>query len=226
MWSATAFHLYLDIRSGGIALFNPFGAIVGDYFIKWKYWMTADIIIIGLTAISGTMIMLKENKTSNFFSDYFSTQRDIIKTGKVHKLGFILSGLFIGLILNLGDFYLNGMILGDQWRHTMLSLNRNPLGIHVMLLFFLINFMLGIMIIWLYVITSARFGQGYKSAMITGMMTWILVWLWSYLVNFFMDLYPLKIMLVSITWGFFQVIIASLAGSMIYDFAYKGKKSY
>jgi hypothetical protein len=219
LWLATAFHFYLDARSGGIALFNPYGGIIGDRLIPWRYWGIADLVLISLTIIFSTIIFMKEKNMTPSLSDPGNRPKNRVGIEKIKKGRFILSGLLAGLILNLGDFYLNGMILHHAWEAAMSSLHRDPIGIKMMLMFSLMNFVPGMIIIWLYLVFSARFGRGYKTAIITGIVFWFLTYFWGYLANYLMDLYPFKIVWISVVWGFFQLTLATLAGSISYDSA-------
>jgi len=40
----------------------------------------------------------------------------------------ILAGLLAGLVINICEFLVNGLMLGDQWTAGMKSLNRPPMG--------------------------------------------------------------------------------------------------
>jgi hypothetical protein len=217
-WLATAFHLYLDARSGGIALFNPYTMkIIGDRLIPWRYWGIADLVLISLTILFSTIIFLKEKKITPPLADPVSNLKNRADTEKIKTGRFILCGLLAGLILNFGDFYLNGMILRHAWEAAMISLNRAPVSINTLLNFSGLNFVLGIVIVWLYLVFSARFGRGYKTALITGTVIWFLVYFWGYLASYLMGIYPFKIIWVSIVWGFFALTLATLAGTMSYD---------
>jgi hypothetical protein len=217
-WLATAFHLYIDARSGGIALFNPYGGIIGDRLIPWHYWGIADLVLISLTIIFSTLIFFKEKKMTPLLADPVSRPKNQAVVEKIKIGHLVLCGLLAGLILNFGDFYLNGMILRHAWEEAMISLHRAPMGISTLLSFSSLNFVLGIIIIWLYLVFSVRFGRGYKTALITGTVIWFLIYFSGYLANYIMNLYPFKIVWVSIVWGFFAMTLAALAGTMSYDY--------
>lgn len=221
LWAATAFHLYIDIRSGGIKLFNPFGSVVGDYLIPWPYWVMADLVIIVLTIILSLVVFFKERKIAGNSSKQVEILKDNMETENLKKGRFIFSGILAGIVLTIADFYLNGMILRDAWRETMISLNRNPLGFEAIPWYLLMYLFLGFIMIWLYLVVSARYGRGYKSGIITALIVWLLVWVWGFIANYVSGIYPLKIVVISILWGFLELAIASLTGSVFYDAGFK-----
>jgi hypothetical protein len=221
LWLATAFHLYIDARSGGIVLFNPYGSVVGDYLIRWPYWVKADIVIIILVIIFSLIIFLKQRKIAGDSSYPVTIREDVMQVEKLRMGRFIFSGILAGIVLTIADFYLNGMILRDDWRNAMVSLNRIPLGLEAISSYLLMYLFLGIALVWLYLVISSRYGRGYKSGVITAFVVWMLAWAWGFVANYVASIYPLKIVLVSILWGFFQITLASLAGSMFYDSGFK-----
>ena len=222
LWFAVIFHLALDSKSGGIVLFYPFGEVVGDYLIGWDYWVRADLILISLTILMATWIIYKEKRLGLLPSTNFLNPVDAKEN--INKKRLILCGLLAGLILNLGDIYLNGPILADQWSETMQSLNLPPINMVAMVVFFFMNFLLGIGIVWLYLIFSIRYGRGYRSVFYVIFTVWVLIWFWGYMANMILKIYPPDIVLPSLVWGFFEVGLAAITGSFLYDSIYHKKK--
>lgn len=222
LWFAVIFHLALDLKSGGIVLFYPFGNVIGDYMIGWDYWVRTDLILISIMIILTVWIIYKEKKLGLLPSTKFMNPVDVRE--KINKHRLIFCGFISGIILNLGDTYLNGLILGDKWSDTMQSLNLPPISAATVILFFSMNFLLGIGLIWLYLIFSLKYGRGYRSVFYATIIIWVSVWLWSYLANMALKIYPVSIVIPSIIWGFFEIILASIIGSFLYDSIYQQKK--
>lgn len=222
LWFAVIFHLALDSKSGGIVLFYPFGDVVGDYLIGWDYWVRSDLILITVTILLAIWLVYKEKKLGLLPSTQFYEPVDSKERINIRRL--VLCGLLAGLILNLGDIYLNGPILANQWSHTMQTLNLEPISASAMLIFFFMEFLLGIGLIWLYLIFSIKYGRGYRSVFYAAFTVWSLVWLWSYITNMVLKIYPADIVIPSLIWGFFQVGLAAITGSFIYDSIYYQKK--
>jgi heme A synthase len=222
LWFAVIFHLALDSKSGGVALFYPYGDVVGDYLIGWDYWVRADLILIVIMIFLAIWITYKEKKLGLLPSTKFVVPVNIKE--KINKRRFVLCGLLAGFILNLGDTYLNGPMLADRWSETMQALNLEAISTPAMIIFFFMNFLLGMGLVWLYLIYSVKYGRGYRSVLYAATTVWICVWLWSYIANMVMKIYPISIVLPSIIWGFFEVSLAAIAGSFTYDSIYRRRK--
>lgn len=158
-WFAVLFHLTLDSKSGGIALFYLYGDVLGDYLIGWDYWVRTDLILIVIMLLLTLWIIYKEKKLGFLPSTKFLVPVDINE--KIIKHRLILCGLLPGFILNLGDLYMNGPMLADRWSETMQSLNLEAIGVTTPIIFFLMNFILSIGLVWLQVIYSVKYGRGY-----------------------------------------------------------------
>lgn len=223
LWFAVIFHLALDSKSGGIVLFYPYGDVVGDYLIGWDYWVRADLVLIIIMIFLTVWIVYKEKKLGLLPSTKFTVPVDIKE--KMNKRRLILCGLLAGVILNLGDTYLNGPMLADQWSEAMQALNLEPIGAMAVIIFFIMNFFLGIGLIWLYLIFSVKYGRGYRSVLYAAITIWVLVWFWPYIANWALRIYPVSIVITSIVWGFFEVALAAITGSFIYDSIYRQRKS-
>ena len=222
LWFAILFHLALDSKSGGIVLFYPFGNVIGDYLIGWDYWIRADLILIVIMVFLSIWIIYKEKKLGLLPSTKFSVPVDINE--KINKRRLVLCGLLSGLILNAGETYLNGPMLADRWSETMQALNLEPVGPIAVLYFFVMNFLLGIGLIWIYLIYSVKYGRGYRSVLYAAVTVWFLVWVWTYMANWVLKMYSASIVIPSIIWGFFEVSLAAIAGSFIYDSIYRQKR--
>jgi len=68
--------------------------------------------------------------------------------GKVNLSRVIWGGLLAGLILNLGEFTLNEVLLGKQWESVIKTFNLPPADGATISWFILMGFILGIVTIW------------------------------------------------------------------------------
>jgi len=95
-----------------------------------------------------------------------------INTGKV-----IVGGLAAGVVMNVIDFVSNMYILGDRMKADMDKLNpalwANMNDMSKMPAFIAVDFVLGIMLVWLYAAIRPRFGPGAGTAMKTGFFMWL-----------------------------------------------------
>ena len=94
-----------------------------------------------------------------------------INTGKV-----ITGGLVAGVVLNVLDFLNNYLIVGEDFRAnaTRLGLDpavaESPTGIATWVV---IDFLMGILVVWTYAAIRPRFGPGPKTAIFAGLVPWL-----------------------------------------------------
>ena len=92
--------------------------------------------------------------------------------GKTNVARVILGGLLAGLILNVFESVLNGVVFASQWDafEKMLGRQMRPGAIPF---FVVATFVTGIGVVWLYAAARPRFGPGPKTATLTGTAFWL-----------------------------------------------------
>jgi len=94
-----------------------------------------------------------------------------INTGKV-----ITGGLVAGVVLNVLDFLNNYLIVGKDFEANATRLNLDPaaaastMGIATWVV---IDFIMGILLVWTYAAMRSRFGPGPKTAIFAGIVPWL-----------------------------------------------------
>ena len=98
--------------------------------------------------------------------------------GKINWNGVILGGILAGIIIDVGEFLLHGVVLGAEWREVMEALGR-PLQETVGNIFFyvLLGFGYGMLAVWLYAAIRPRYGAGPRTALYAGVGVWLLGYL-------------------------------------------------
>lgn len=128
----------------------------------------------------------------------------------------IVGGLFAGLVINIGEYVLNGVILKDRWDAAMAELELpvmtgGDIGVLVVM-----SFLTGIGLVWLYAAIRPRFGAGAKTALIAGFFAWLLLSVWPFVWNNLVPVYPSNLAMIGLVWGFFQYPIATFLGAWLY----------
>ena len=94
-----------------------------------------------------------------------------INTGKV-----IVGGLAAGVVMNVIDFVSNMYIIGDRMKADMEKVNpmlwANMNDMSRMPVFLAVDFILGIMLVWMYAAIRPRFGPGSGTAIKAGVFFW------------------------------------------------------
>jgi hypothetical protein len=134
-----------------------------------------------------------------------------MNTGRI-----IGAGLLAGLVLNIGEYVLNGIILASQWKAAMADLGLEDMsgGDIGVLVFF--TFLTGIALVWLYAAMRPRFGPGFRTAVIAGFFVWLFVGIWPFIWNNLVPLWPSNLTMVALVWTFFEYPIAAAAGAWMY----------
>ena len=136
-----------------------------------------------------------------------------INTGKV-----IAGGLAGGLVLNVVDFLVNGVWLADKWtaQTAKLNPNLNMMSSNAIASYVVTDFLLGLLIVWLYAAIRPRFGPGSGTAVKAALAIWAVVALIS--ANFyFSGMYGPK--LVALSCG--MTLVGMLAGGNVGAMMYK-----
>ena len=128
----------------------------------------------------------------------------------------VLGGLLAGLVLNIGEFLLNDMVLGAQMkdfmtRHSFAEPSGSFIGIAVGL-----TFVMGIVLVLGYACIRTRLGPGVKTAIIAGLFAWFGVYFYSGLINGVLFGIPTNTMLIVIVWGLIEYALAAIAGAWLY----------
>lgn len=136
--------------------------------------------------------------------------------GKINLVRVILGGLLSGLVINIGEYVLNSVILMKDWDDAMRSLGRPALGNEAITLFVVSGFILGIIMVWAYAAIRPRFGAGPKTAICAGLLTWAMAYLFPSIGFAAVGLFPLGLIVYGTVWGLFEVPIACVAGAWLY----------
>ena len=135
--------------------------------------------------------------------------------GNINMARVIIGGLVAGLVINIGEFLLNGMVLADQMKTFMTQHNftepKNFIAIAVAL-----TFVLGIVIVLGYACIRPRLGPGVKTAIIAGLFAWFGIYFYSGLINGVLFGIPMNTMIMVIVWGLVEFCLGAIAGAWLY----------
>jgi hypothetical protein len=128
----------------------------------------------------------------------------------------LLGGLVAGVILNVGEFVLNDVVLGAQMKGFFDKHNFAEPGPNFIIAAVAITFVLGIVIVLGYAAIRPRFGAGPKTAIIAALFAWFGVYLYSGIINGLLFRIPLNLLLIAFAWGLVEYVIAALIGAWLY----------
>jgi hypothetical protein len=127
-----------------------------------------------------------------------------------------IGGLLAGLIINVSEAFLNGVLLMEQMNAAMAALNRPPVDGGMVVWFVLFGFGLGFMLVWTYAAIRPRFGAGIKTAICASTLVWGLAYLYPNLFMIIVNLFPRDMMIIVTIWGLVEIILAGIAGAWLY----------
>ena len=137
--------------------------------------------------------------------------------GRINFARVLLGGLVTGVILNVGDWVLNGIILRDEMQDFFRKCGFPQPGTNFLIIAVAITFLLGIVIVLGYAAIRPRFGPGPKTAVIAALFAWFAVYLYQNVIGLGLGIAPAKTVAIAIGWGLFEYIVATLAGAALYS---------
>jgi hypothetical protein len=128
----------------------------------------------------------------------------------------LLGGIVTGLILSVGEFVLNDVVLATQIKEFMSAHKFNePAGMFPFIAIGL-TILLGIVIVFGYAAIRPRFGPGPKTAVIAALFAWFGVYFYCGLINGLLFGIPMGSILLVLGWGLVEFIVATMAGAALY----------
>ncbi len=135
--------------------------------------------------------------------------------GTVNWARVILGGLVAGVIINVFEYLLNGVILATEMQAAVAAMGRQ-VGGGATALFTVWGFLVGIFAVWLYAAIRPRFGAGRATALRAGGAAWFLGYLLSAATPLALNLFPVRLLVIGLVVGLVEVSLGTLAGAWIY----------
>ena len=134
-----------------------------------------------------------------------------MNTGRV-----VLGGLLAGLVLNIGEFVLNEVVLGSQMKVWFAEHRfKEPTGSFIAIAVVL-TFVLGIVIVQTYALIRPRLGPGVKTAVIAGLISWFAVYLYTGVINGVLFGLTMNQIVMPLVWGLVEYTLAAILGAWAY----------
>jgi len=136
--------------------------------------------------------------------------------GKINLKGVIIGGLVAGVVLNIIDFLLFGVVLKNDMAAAMLALGKPPMPDSLIPWFVFLDFLYGIFLVWLYAAIRPRFGAGPATAVKAGLISWVVLGLFHAAFEIPMGLVPQNIMVIATLVALVQQPLATVVGAKFY----------
>lgn len=137
--------------------------------------------------------------------------------GKINSGRVLLGGLVAGVILTIGEYLINDVILRKQMEELFRKANVPKPGNGFLVAAIGLTILLGLVLVWLYALIRARLGPGPKTAVVAAIILWFGVYVYTGVINGILFGVPTNLMLIGFVWGFVEYILAALAGAALYS---------
>ena len=128
----------------------------------------------------------------------------------------LLGGLVAGLVLNIGEFLLNGKVLAQQMSEFFSKCGIPQPRPSALVILIAITFVLAIAILFIYAAIRPRCGAGPKTAVAAAIIAWFCVYLYNNVVGAALGFVPSNVLLIALVWGLVEYILAAIAGAWVY----------
>jgi len=135
---------------------------------------------------------------------------------RINMARVLIGGLAAGLVINIGEFLLNGIVFAADLAAAMARLQLPPVGGSAIGVFVIVAFALGIALVWLYAAIRPRFGAGVTTALYAAATVWGLAYLYPSIGMGMMGLFPARLVVIGTIWGLVEVCVAAVVGAFFY----------
>ena len=128
----------------------------------------------------------------------------------------IIGGLVAGVVLNVVDTVLYGVVLKDDMAAAMTAMNRPAMTNAQIPWFVFLDFVAGVFLVWLYAAMRPRFGAGPGTAAKVGVAAWFIGILLVNLFNWPAEYPPHNIAIISTLVALVSIPLATVVGAKFY----------
>jgi hypothetical protein len=136
--------------------------------------------------------------------------------GKINYGRVVLGGLLAGLVISVGEYLLNEVVFAEQMAGAMTNLGLSTPGGEQIAALVVMTFVVGIALVWVYAAIRPRFGAGIKTAIIAGVVTWLLNYCLPNVAFTIIGIVPTDVAVTACLWGLVEVLLAAVAGAWLY----------
>jgi hypothetical protein len=136
--------------------------------------------------------------------------------GRINMGRVLLGGLAAGLVINIGEYVLNDMVVAADMTAFLAKIGIADPGSSAIAWFVVFAFVLGIVMTWLYAAIRPRFGPGPKTALYAGLTVWFLAALYPTSFFLVLGMMPAGALVTGIIWELVEMPLAAIVGAWVY----------
>lgn len=135
---------------------------------------------------------------------------------KINLGRVLLGGLIAGVVLNIGESLLNGVILANDMKAEFDKLRLPPPGGDFIVKAVVATFILGIVIVYIYAAIRTQLGPGVRTAIYAGLFAWFCVYVYVGVLQTGLGFVSAKLALIGAVWGLVEYAAGAVAGAWLY----------
>ena len=128
----------------------------------------------------------------------------------------LVGGLVAGVVMNVGEYLLNEVVLVRQMEETFRRLSMPRPGADFIALAVLLTLLLGIGIVLLYAMIRHRFGPGPRTAIVAALLVWFCVYVYAGILSGALLAIPVHLLALGIVWGLVEYSVGAVLGAWVY----------
>jgi hypothetical protein len=135
---------------------------------------------------------------------------------KINYLRVLLGGLIAGVVINIGEYLLNEVVLVRQMEETFRRFSMPRPSANFISLAVFLTLLLGIVIVLLYAMIRHRFGPGPRTAIVAGLIVWFCVYVYAGILSGALLAIPFHLLALGISWGLVEYSFGAVLGAWVY----------
>lgn len=138
--------------------------------------------------------------------------------GNINWNRVLLGGIVAGLIIDVVEWLLQGVVLGSEWRQAMQEIGRPVQETAGRGLFYVVlGLVYGILAACGYASIRPRYGAGPKTALYAGLGVWLLGYFLPTVTWLPMGLFPGRLVIIAVIVGLAEILVATQAAAWLYQ---------
>jgi hypothetical protein len=137
----------------------------------------------------------------------------------MNKINFgrvLIGGLLAGVVLNIGEYLVNEVVLAEQMMEVFRRLNLPRPGGNFIVVAVILTFILGIVMVLVYAMIRPRFGPGVRTAVLVGLVAWFFVCFYCGVIYGLLLRVPTNLIVIGMIWCLVEYVLAAIAGAWAY----------
>ena len=136
--------------------------------------------------------------------------------GRINLGRVILGGIVAGFLIDISEFFLNGIVLRAQWLALNAAHNIPVWGMNALIGFNLMGLAIGLVAVWTYAAIRPRFGAGPKTAIYAALLVWVTAYVLMNVSPWLAGMFPLSLVEMLVGVGLIEIVIATIVGAWLY----------